>query len=203
MSFFILENFFNLFNRFGKDKNYFYICVDLSRFRNNKTDDSGRFFFIQNTMAVTMSENYLKHRVYNAILKAQEQTAELARQAMVEADQAAQEEVNTMDIYESYRTQYLQKSEMFARQFQKATEQLDIIRRIDPHRKCEVVEFGAIVITNKQKMFVAVGMGKQEIDGETWYIISPQVPIFAAMKGKKEGEEFTFNNVKHKILQIL
>ncbi|MGC8865398.1 MAG: hypothetical protein ACP5O2_06715 [Bacteroidales bacterium] len=150
-----------------------------------------------------MSKKNVKHRVYDAVLKAQEEAAELARQAMTEADQAAQEEVNTMDIYESYRTQYLQKSEMFARQFQKANEQLEILRRIDPNHKSEVVEFGAAVITSKQKMFVAIGMGKLEVDGETWYVISPQVPIFAAMKGKKEGDEFTFNNVKHTILQIL
>ncbi|MDK2908500.1 MAG: hypothetical protein PWR20_67 [Bacteroidales bacterium] len=145
----------------------------------------------------------VKQKVYEAVLRAQEEAAELARQAMTEADQAAQEEVNTMDIYESYRSQYLQKSEMFARQFQKASEQLEIIRRIDPNRKCEAVEFGAAVITSKQKMFIAIGMGKIEIDGETWYVISPQVPIFAAMKGKREGDEFSFNNVKHKIMQIL
>ncbi|MEJ5301897.1 MAG: hypothetical protein WHT22_00610 [Bacteroidales bacterium] len=145
----------------------------------------------------------VKQKVYEAVLRAQEEAAELARQAMTEADQAAQEEVNTMDIYESYRSQYLQKSEMFARQFQKASEQLEIIRRIDPNRKCEAVEFGAAVITSKQKMFIAIGMGKIEIDGETWYVISPQVPIFAAMKGKREGDEFSFNNVKHKIIQIL
>lgn len=145
----------------------------------------------------------VKQKVYEAVLRAQEEAAELARQAMTEADQAAQEEVSTMDIYESYRSQYLQKSEMFARQFQKASEQLEIIRRIDPNRKCDVVEFGAAVITSKQKMFIAIGMGKIEIDGETWYVISPQVPIFAAMKGKREGDEFSFNNVKHKIIQIL
>ncbi|NPV36284.1 MAG: hypothetical protein HPY80_06405 [Bacteroidales bacterium] len=145
----------------------------------------------------------VKQKVYEAVLRAQEEAAELARQAMTEGDQAAQEEVNTMDIYESYRSQYLQKSEMFARQFQKASEQLEIIRRIDPNRKCEAVEFGAAVITSKQKMFIAIGMGKIEIDGETWYVISPQVPIFAAMKGKREGDEFSFNNVKHKIIQIL
>lgn len=150
-----------------------------------------------------MNEKNVKLKVYEAVLRAQEEAAELARQAMTEADQAAQEEVNTMDIYESYRTQYLQKSEMFARQFQKANEQLEILRRIDPNRKSEMVEFGAAVITSKQKMFVAIGMGKLDVDGETWYIISPQVPIFTAMKGKKAGEEFTFNNVKHTILQIL
>ena len=162
----------------------------------------GGFFLSKIQISKAMNEVNVKHKVFEAVLKAQEEATELARQAMTEADQAAQEEVNTMDIYESYRTQYLQKSEMFARQFQKATEQLEIIRRIDPNRKCDTVEFGAAVITSKQKMFVAIGMGKIEVDGDTWYVISPQVPIFAAMKGKKEGDEFTFNNVKHTILQI-
>ncbi|GAB6278959.1 MAG TPA: hypothetical protein PKU86_04915 [Bacteroidales bacterium] len=149
-----------------------------------------------------MEQNSLKKKVYEEALKTLESAAERTRLAIEEAEQAAQEEVNTLDIYESYRSQYLQKSEMFAIQYNKILEQLDVLRKINPEDEFKNVEFGSIVMTDRQNMFVAVGLGKIKVDGDTWFVISPQVPIFEAMKGKKAGDEFIFNNIKHKILQV-
>jgi transcription elongation GreA/GreB family factor len=44
---------------------------------------------------------------------------------------------------------------------------------------------------------------KIDFENEIYYAISVQVPIFKAMEGKKEGDEFSFNGVKHKILTII
>ncbi len=91
---------------------------------------------------------------------------------------------------------------MFVSQYNKILEQLDILRKINPEEESQNIEFGSIVITDRQKIFVAVGLGKIKVNGDTWFVISPQVPIFEAMKGKKAGDEFIFNNIKHKILQV-
>ncbi|HNQ59615.1 MAG TPA: hypothetical protein PK028_02870 [Bacteroidales bacterium] len=149
-----------------------------------------------------MEQNSLKKKIYEVAVETLESAAERTRLAIEEAIQAAQEEVNTLDIYESYRSQYLQKSEMFVSQYNKILEQLDILRKINPEEESQNIEFGSIVITDRQKIFVAVGLGKIKVNGDTWFVISPQVPIFEAMKGKKAGDEFIFNNIKHKILQV-
>ncbi|HRW62859.1 MAG TPA: hypothetical protein P5132_05190, partial [Bacteroidales bacterium] len=58
------------------------------------------------------------------------------------------------------------------------------------------------VITDKQKMFISAALGKIQIDNDTYYVISTQVPVFKAMKDLKEGESFTINNNKFVIKDI-
>ncbi len=91
---------------------------------------------------------------------------------------------------------------MFAQQLVKANEQMDTLNKINPEKELDKVEFGAIVITNKQMMFVSIGLGKIEVDDQIYYAISPTVPIFNAMRDKKKGEEFVFNSSKFIIKEL-
>lgn len=106
------------------------------------------------------------------------------------------------DRYDSYRTQLLRKRDMFAQQLQKANEQLDALNKIDAERIFEKVEFGTLVITDKQKLFISIGLGKVEIESHEIYAISPLVPIYEAMEGKKEGEYFNFRGTESMIKEI-
>jgi hypothetical protein len=65
-----------------------------------------------------------------------------------------------------------------------------------------LVEFGSVVITDKQRIFIAAGIGKIVLENETYYAISTQVPVYKAMKGLKVGESFTINNNKFTIKDI-
>lgn len=124
------------------------------------------------------------------------------QQEVNEAQQSANEYGAPKDRYDAYRTQLLRKRDMFAQQLAKLNTQLELLDRIDPARECTSVEFGALVITTGQKLFISTGLGKIECDGEIYYAVSAAVPIFKAMEGKKAGEEFTFNGKKTKILAI-
>jgi len=64
------------------------------------------------------------------------------------------------------------------------------------------VHFGSAVITDKQKLFISIGLGKFDYDGDTWYAISPRVPLYEAMKGKKAGDTFEFNGQKSTIKDV-
>ncbi len=119
------------------------------------------------------------------------------------AQKSANEYGAPKDRYDSFRTQLLRKRDMFAQQLAKVQEQWNVLDRIDPEKKFEQVEFGALVITSNQKIFVSTGIGKIEINNETYYAISAAVPIFKAMQGKKAGEEFELNGRKIKIREIL
>ncbi|MCD4731516.1 MAG: GreA/GreB family elongation factor, partial [Bacteroidales bacterium] len=84
----------------------------------------------------------------------------------------------------------------------KANEQLDVLMRIDPEKEYSMVEFGTVIITNKQNLFISIGLGKVLTEEAVFYAISPAVPIYKAMAGKKAGEEFAFNNITYKIEKI-
>lgn len=121
---------------------------------------------------------------------------------MDDAQKAANEYGLPRDRYDAFRTQLLRKKDMFAQQLAKANKQLDILSQIDPEKSCSQVELGALVLTNKQKMFISVGLGKLKVDDDVIYAISPAVPIYKAMGGKKVGEEFIFNDIRYKIEKI-
>lgn len=119
-----------------------------------------------------------------------------------EAQKSANEYGIPRDRYDSYRAQLLRKKDMFAQQLERTRQQLDLLKRIDEKRKSESVEFGAIVKTEFQKMFISTGLGKVNLNGDTFYVISTLVPIYKAIEGKKVGEVCEFNGRKMKILEV-
>jgi len=124
------------------------------------------------------------------------------RDVIEEAQKSANEYGPPKDRYDAFRTQLLRKRDMYAQQLVKNNEQLTILDKIDPDKGINKVELGAVVITDSQKLFVSIGLGKIELDGETWYAISPAVPIFKAIQGKCTNEEFTFTGRRFHILQV-
>ncbi|MEZ5083236.1 MAG: hypothetical protein R2750_07280 [Bacteroidales bacterium] len=119
-----------------------------------------------------------------------------------DAQKAANEYGLPRDRYDSFRTQLLRKRDMFAQQLAKNNEQLNLLEKIDPDKKLSRVEFGALVITEYQKLFISISLGKMSIDGEEYYAISAAVPVYKAMEHKKAGEEFIFHGKKNKIISI-
>ena len=124
------------------------------------------------------------------------------KEAVNEIQQSANEYGAPKDRYDSYRTQLLRRRDMLAKQLKQTEDQLIALDKIDLSKTCETPAFGAVVITDKQKLFISTGVGKIETGGETWYAVSPVVPVVKAMTGKKAGEEFVFNGMKFRILDV-
>ncbi len=147
-----------------------------------------------------MNEN--KEKIINVCRSMQLETINNLNSEMEEGQKAANEYGLPKDRYDSFRAQLLRKRDMFAQQLAKATEQLDVLMRIDSKKEYEKAEFGAVIMTNKQNLFISIGLGKVQVDESVYYAISPAVPIYKVMEGKKVGEEFSFNNITYKILEI-
>ena len=150
-----------------------------------------------------MDKTGLKKKIAGACIKIQQRTIENLQAELSEVKRTAEEISCPVDRVDGgYQAQLLAKAEMFGKQLQKARQILDILNRVPVDEKSEKVDFGAVVITGKQKMFVSVSMGKIDIDGETYYAISPNVPVYNAMKGKRAGETFVFNGNRFRIVDI-
>ncbi len=106
------------------------------------------------------------------------------------------------DRYDAFKTKLLRQKDMFAQQQAKGKIVLSTLNQIPIEKTCKEVEFGAVVITNKQKLFVSAGLGKIETDGQTFFAISPQVPIFNALKGLKENDSTVFNGMKIEVIKV-
>lgn len=145
----------------------------------------------------------LKKQLLQLCFDELEERVESLRRVMDDAQQSANDYGQPKDRYDSYRTQLLRKRDMFGQQLQRLLEQKKILEKVDPSHSSDKVEFGALVVTNTQKLYVTIGLGKIESDGEEYFVVSPVVPFYKAMEGKRVGEEFEFRGNKFTIKEIL
>ncbi len=144
----------------------------------------------------------LKQRLIDKCKSIQIENINNLKMVIDDAQKSANEYGMPKDRYDSFRAQQMRKRDMFAQQLLKANEQFEILNKIKPEIELTSVEFGALVITDKQKLFISVSLGKINLDGEDYYAISPLVPFFQAMEAKKEGEFFSFRGLESVIKKI-
>jgi len=149
-----------------------------------------------------MDKRLLKKKVFDACLKIQLERIEHIELAVDEAQKSANEYGQPKDRYDSYRMQLLSKRDMFGQQLKTGLEQLETLNKIDLTITHNKVSFGAIVITNAQKIFVSIGIGKISVENDNYYSISPMVPFYQAMKDLKKGDDFVFRAKTFKIIDV-
>ena len=149
-----------------------------------------------------MTNQELKASLLQKCIDQQLQSINDLQQQMDDAQQQANDYGQPKDRYDAFKTKMLRQKDMFAQQQAKGKIVLSTLKQIPLEQTYSEVVFGAVVITNKQKLFVAAGMGKIEVDGEVYFAISPQVPIFNALKGLKVGDSTVFNGIKIEVKEV-
>lgn len=161
------------------------------------------FIFIYlSGIAKHMDLHQLKKELLLACIAEIDERAESLEKVMQDAQQSANEYGQPKDRYDSYRTQLLRKRDMFGQQLQKIIEQRKLLDKINLSTKNDAVSFGSLVITDQQKIFVCVGLGRFAFMDEDYFVISPGVPFFQAMEGKKPGDTFSFRDQSYTIKEI-
>ena len=150
----------------------------------------------------TKKHTGVKQLLTDECQRIQQQLVDSSKAAMNEAQVALNEYGPNKDRYDSFRDQLIGRRDMFAGQYQKALAEFSVLTRINPKMKSQCAEFGAVIITDRSKFFISISIGKLIIDGDLFYAISPNVPLYKVMKGLKKGDVFEFNKLKHKIVDI-
>jgi hypothetical protein len=149
-----------------------------------------------------MDKLLIKKRLRDECLDRQRKTAKSYIDSMSEAQQSANEYGNPEDWFDTYKSDLLNKRDMLSQQLTKVMDEIKVIERIDVTKELENVSFGSVVITDDQKLFISVGIGKVELDKDVYYAISPSVPIFNAIRNLKKGDVFDFRGKKIKICEV-
>ncbi len=149
-----------------------------------------------------MDKKELKKRLVDYCIAYQKKSAENAMTEMNEAYQNASDYGAPEDWFDTYKSDMLNKRDAYGQQFQKALEEIKNIERINPNVLFDTVGFGSVVITDSQKLFICMGIGKIQIEDEVFYAISPSVPIFQCIKGMKAGDTYDFRGIKGKIKDV-
>ncbi|PLX03384.1 MAG: hypothetical protein C0595_07335 [Marinilabiliales bacterium] len=149
-----------------------------------------------------MNKLEIKEQLLAKCVEQQMQSIDDLQKEMDEAQRMSNDYGQPKDRYDAFRTKLLRQKDMYAQQQAKAILVLNTLKKISLKEELKKVEFGAVVIMNKQNLFVAAGLGKIELNGTDYFAISPQVPIFKALAGKKAGDEVVFNANKFIISDI-
>ena len=158
-----------------------------------------------------MTRQQRRTQIIQACLEQQQELAATARQEMESAQQQSNDYGANVDRYDSYRTKMMRQRDMYAKQLSNANASIRVLQELLRHSPFDVVEHGAIVVTDKQRFFLSAGIGKFlvpyqspiEVPQEVFFAISAQTPIYMALKGKKVGDSITFNGMTQTIKEIL
>ena len=149
-----------------------------------------------------MNKEQLKQEIIKVCLERQEQAIRTIRQAVLDLQESANEDDQTRDLYDSYRTQLLSKRDLLAAQYEKALQDKQVLEKLTTVKSRPFVDAGSVVVTDKQRLFVSIGLGKFTCCGETYFAISPRVPLFNIIQGLKKGDTYQFNGQTFKILDV-
>lgn len=144
----------------------------------------------------------LKKQVLIECLKMQRKQVEIARDAMEKVQESANEERTGEELTDSFREQCQIDRDMYARQLQEALNILNILQKIDTFKESKIVEFGSIVITDTQNLFVSSSIGQVKVEDKNYIAISTHSPFYKAMEGKSKGQTFTFRDKTFKIIDV-
>lgn len=97
------------------------------------------------------------------------------------------------DDDQSHHRQSIEISDQLDKQAHVHQDHLELIQKIS-FEETDTVGPGAVVSVNGRCMIVAVSKPAFNVDGRDFMGISTSAPIYASLKGKKAGDEFTFNN---------
>ncbi len=144
-----------------------------------------------------------KEKLLRYCIDKQQKVIDALQMEIDDAQRQSNEYGAPKDRYDPFKTKMMRQRDMFAQQLSKSNQVMNTLQQVPIEKDFNKVAFGALVILEKQNLFVAAGLGKIELDGITYYAISPAVPIFKAMAGKEAGETFQFNGNNFVIKQIV
>ncbi|HEX4375100.1 MAG TPA: hypothetical protein VHZ50_17475 [Puia sp.] len=119
---------------------------------------------------------------------------EISKAAIENAQQSAnsEEKSSAGDKYETARAMSHLERDMHTRQLAENVKELSALHSINTNTIYQAVTNGAFVKCNEISFFIAIGIGKQIIDGEKILFLSLNAPLAKLMENKKASDKFLF-----------
>ena len=100
---------------------------------------------------------------------------------------------SAVDKHEVGRAMVQQELDHQQMQRDKVIAQLQELARVPVDRAFDRVGFGSLVTTDAGLYFIAIGLGRIEVQGDVCSVISLASPIGQALQHKREGDVISFN----------
>jgi transcription elongation GreA/GreB family factor len=123
---------------------------------------------------------------------------------MTDAQAAANEESKSSvgDKYETGRSMMQIEGEKAAHQLAEATRLKEMLYQISPEKRSGKIGSGSLVITNTRKIFISIGIGRIDFNGEEILVVAPTSPLGKALMGCSVNDRVAFNGESMVILDV-
>ncbi len=146
-----------------------------------------------------------KQQLYQECLSIVTKKLELINSAFAESREALGSEAKSTagDKHETGRAMIQLEQEKMGRQLAETQKLQTILSRINSEKTCKTVQSGALVETDNGLYFIAVGLGKLEVEGSEIFVMAPTSPLAQAMLGKGKGNQIMFGGNTQTILSVI
>ncbi|RUT79873.1 3-oxoacyl-ACP synthase [Ancylomarina longa] len=147
----------------------------------------------------------MKAKLYHEVLKLVGNKIECSQNNLNELRDSAGSEAKSSagDKHETGRAMIHLEQEKTAKQLGVNIKLQQLVSYIDPSVLHDKVELGALVITDKLRIFVSIALGKISFSGQDYYLLSLSSPIIRKFIGKRVDELVNFNGQEYKIIAIV
>jgi hypothetical protein len=161
--------------------------------------DKAKIILVINNLTVLLNEIHhlltLKTTIHAHCLQLILDKQKVLQDALQQATEASNQDSKSSagDKHETGKAMMQLEQEKLGKQLQDINTQIELLHKIADFKNPSSAQLGTLVTTNHGLFYLAIGLGKIEVDGNTYFIISPQSPIGLQMVGKTIGERFEVN----------
>jgi dsDNA-specific endonuclease/ATPase MutS2 len=147
----------------------------------------------------------LKQQLHEQCLQLVSEKISGIQQAMDMLESSMREETKSSagDKYETGREMIKQEVEKLSVQLQEVIKQQQLLQQPNLLQETQVVEQGALVLSDKGNFYLSVGLGQLVIGEKKFIAVSPVSPLAQKMMGLKQADKFIFNAQEYTLLHIL
>lgn len=134
-----------------------------------------------------------------------ESRIQTAQQAMHRAQEAANEEGKSSagDKYETTRAMMQIERDKAAQQLDESLKLKRILQSIRTDMRVDKVSLGAVVLSDEINFYIAISVGKMQVEGKDFIAIAANAPVALALMGLKHEDTFLFNRKQHVVRAVL
>lgn len=106
------------------------------------------------------------------------------------------------DKHETGRAMLQLEREKAGVQLREIQSSMEVLNKVELGNSSNTVRLGSVVYTTGVHYYIAISAGKLEIEGDTFYAISPTTPMGKLLLGKTIGEKIQFGSRIFTITEI-
>ena len=145
-----------------------------------------------------------KIQLYELCMTKIETSVRAAQEALDTAIAAGNEETKSSvgDKYETGRAMAQMEQDKNRSILSKAIGLKNKLLQLNPEKKYDKIEEGALIKTDNGNYFISISIGKIILNNQTYYAISAEAPLAKALIGKMKNDIVNFQDKKYLVLNI-